>query len=66
MQLLRSFRAKYYGEAPFWQKAVAGFLAGSLTGGALEYALAPNPLIPFIACGVSAGMYYTFGKRAEK
>ncbi|MNJ40265.1 hypothetical protein D3C77_351570 [compost metagenome] len=66
MNRIKSFYAKQYGVAPFWQKAGAAFVAGSLTGGALHYFLTPNPMIPAVAAGVSAAVYFTFGKSAGK
>lgn len=66
MSRFKAFYAKQYGIAPFWQKAAAGFVAGSLTGGGLHYLLADNPMIPAIAAGVSAAVFFTFGKSAAK
>lgn len=66
MDRIKSFYAKQYGVAPFWHKAVAGFIAGSLTGGVLHYFLSPNPMIPWVAAGVSAAVFYTYGKSAGK
>lgn len=66
MRRIKAFYSKQYGVAPLWQKAAAGFVAGSLTGGALHYFLAPNPMIPAVAAGVSAAVCFAFGKSAAK
>lgn len=66
MSQIKAFYAKQRGVAPFWQKAVVSFIAGSLVGGTMHFFMSPNPMIPWVAAGVSAAVFYTFGKSAGK
>ena len=66
MNRIKPFYDKQEGIAPFWKKAVVSFAVGSLTGGVLHMAGAPQPMVMGVSTGVTAAIFLTFGRNAAK